>query len=147
MATQSVRRLTRSSTFSTSLSSSASSAEYELLESDHVQIQVHVAPELQQEAAGVDHEIQQTLTSIQLGVKALVKQLTVSRKYMRYDDAAGCAVFDPRFLVFEYMLGLVLRPRQVQLVNSLVASAANRASSVQQMIMGQGMAAVCHCEL
>jgi hypothetical protein len=44
--------------------------------------------------------------------------------------------------VVRYLLGLVLRRRQVELVNSLTASAAQGTSCVQQMIMGAGKTTV-----
>ena len=44
--------------------------------------------------------------------------------------------------MFEYVLGLVLRHRQVVLVNSFVGSAARGESCVHQMIMGAGKTTV-----
>ncbi len=71
---------------------------------------------------------------------SLAKELLVARTYIQRDSSAGRVSqvrFDPRFLVFEFMAGIVLRPRQVELVNSLTASAQANTSCVQQMIMGQ----------
>ena len=47
--------------------------------------------------------------------------------------------YDPRFLVFEYSSGFVLRRRQCELVSDFVASAKyGKRSCVHQMIMGAG---------
>ena len=50
--------------------------------------------------------------------------------------------FDPRFLVFEFMSGFMLRKRQYELVTDFVASAKSGKSSVHQMIMGAGKTTV-----
>ena len=65
--------------------------------------------------------------------KELVATLSCRRSYFRPD-----ATFDPRFLVFEYLFDLILRPRQVEMVNSFYSSS----SRVQQMIMGAGKTTV-----
>lgn len=50
--------------------------------------------------------------------------------------------YDPRFLVFEYLLGFVLRKRQVELVRQFAGAAQKSQSSVRQMIMGAGKTTV-----
>ena len=49
---------------------------------------------------------------------------------------------DPRFLVFEYMLDVLLRKRQVEMVQSFKSAAEAGDSSCQQMIMGAGKTTV-----
>ena len=63
------------------------------------------------------------------------------------EEAAGGGTaaqyeYDPRFLVFEYLLGFVLRKRQVELVRQFAGAAKNSVSSVRQMIMGAGKTTV-----
>ncbi|KAG7392086.1 hypothetical protein PHYPSEUDO_002310 [Phytophthora pseudosyringae] len=50
--------------------------------------------------------------------------------------------FDPRFLVFEYVFDILLRGRQVQMIDSFLTSLAKGNSRVQQMIMGAGKTTV-----
>ena len=50
--------------------------------------------------------------------------------------------YDPRFLIFEFIKGLMLRKRQVQLIDDFLSAAALGDSSVHQMIMGGGKTAV-----
>ncbi|KAI9918712.1 hypothetical protein PsorP6_012156 [Peronosclerospora sorghi] len=50
--------------------------------------------------------------------------------------------FDPRFVVFEYVFDILLRDRQVQMVNNFLTSFAKGNSRVQQMIMGAGKTTV-----
>ena len=62
-------------------------------------------------------------------------------------DEVGSAktfTYDPRFLVFEYIFDIVLRRRQVEIVNSFRAEAARDGGGamVQQMIMGAGKTTV-----
>jgi hypothetical protein len=49
---------------------------------------------------------------------------------------------DPRFLLFEFSHGLILRPSQVILVRKLVADITNGRSACTQMIMGAGKTTV-----
>ena len=42
-------------------------------------------------------------------------------------------VYDPRFLVFEFLLGFMLRRRQFELVSEFAAAAIEGRSSVNQM--------------
>merc|ERR1712185_392117 len=50
--------------------------------------------------------------------------------------------YDPRFLVFEFLLGFMLRRRQYELVMEFAMRALEGKSSVNQMIMGQGKTTV-----
>lgn len=84
---------------------------------DDVDVMLHKPPTSQAVLDGNPHHA--ALSGIQLSSQALVRDLLVTRKYVTLQED-GIA-FDPRFLVFEYLLGMVLRPRQVELVNSLVA--------------------------
>ena len=64
---------------------------------------------------------------------------------MRPDGGNGAAssfAFDPRFMVFEFVFGLLLRSRQVEMVQSFKTRAEAGQSSCQQMIMGAGKTTV-----
>ena len=50
--------------------------------------------------------------------------------------------FDPRFLVFEYVFGILLRKRQGEIVRSFYNDVTGGKSRVQQMIMGAGKTTV-----
>jgi len=55
------------------------------------------------------------------------------------EEEITSTLYDPRFLVFEYSSGFVLRKRQCELVSDFVASAKyGKRSCVHQMIMGAG---------
>lgn len=56
--------------------------------------------------------------------------------------ARGAMGFDPRFLVFEFVWNLLLRPKQVEIVNSFLAELKGGGSRVRQMIMGAGKTTV-----
>jgi hypothetical protein len=82
---------------------------------------------------------------------AVAGALIARRAYMTRVQSAGAAAgssgdgvfeFDPRFLVFEYLLGFVLRARQVELVNQFAAAIRSGRSTVRQMIMGAGKTTV-----
>jgi hypothetical protein len=51
-------------------------------------------------------------------------------------------VVDPRFMVFEFVYGIVLRKAQVELVQSFMAQLANGDSHCEQMIMVNRLAQV-----
>jgi len=67
----------------------------------------------------------------------VVAQLSARRFCLAADGKA-----DPRFLVFEYHFEMLLRERQVQMVEDLKDRALNNLSSCQQMIMGAGKTTV-----
>eukprot|EP00931_Biecheleriopsis_adriatica_P032930 TRINITY_DN19156_c0_g1_i1.p1 TRINITY_DN19156_c0_g1~~TRINITY_DN19156_c0_g1_i1.p1 ORF type:complete len:5580 (-),score=1373.58 TRINITY_DN19156_c0_g1_i1:6-15065(-) len=50
--------------------------------------------------------------------------------------------FDPRFLLFEFISGFLLRPRQVEMVGEFLNIIRGNGSAVKQMIMGQGKTTV-----
>ena len=58
--------------------------------------------------------------------------------------AGGAVVFDPRFLVFEFIHNVMLRDQQVQLVQEFMSAFADpaRGSTCQQLIMGAGKTTV-----
>ncbi|RHY98210.1 hypothetical protein DYB35_004616 [Aphanomyces astaci] len=64
-------------------------------------------------------------------------QLLATRHYITQQSQ-----FDPRFLVFEYVFELMLRSRQVEMVDSFMRSLRGGTSRVQQMIMGAGKTTV-----
>ncbi|KPA78926.1 hypothetical protein ABB37_05990 [Leptomonas pyrrhocoris] len=55
---------------------------------------------------------------------------------------AFTATLDPRFLVFEFLFNILLRARQVEMVEWFVRNICEGQSRVQQMIMGQGKTTV-----
>lgn len=63
----------------------------------------------------------------------LVSELRKERHYI--DDKNGLPCLDPRFLIFEFLTGFLLRRRQVELVNDFISAHRERRSSVHQMIM------------
>ena len=78
---------------------------------------------------------------LQHSAQAVASNLSAARGYMVERTDSGAA-YDPRFLIFEYMVGFMLRRRQVELVNGFVENAAKGQSRVEQMIMGQGKTTV-----
>lgn len=122
----------------------------------------HVAPVMA--FGGADpSEARGIVSSVRLTAAQLAKDLVACRMYAEpqpVTDRCACSIaVDARFLLFEFLLGFVLRPRQYELVTTLVSrsvrmhfpgcalsirccllpcSAKAGDSSVQQMIMGQG---------
>ncbi|RLN51178.1 hypothetical protein BBJ28_00003521 [Nothophytophthora sp. Chile5] len=74
----------------------------------------------------------------------LAEMLLSKRYFLRASEGGGPSTwrFDPRFLVFEYVFDILLRDRQVQMIDSFLASLASGNSRVQQMIMGAGKTTV-----
>ncbi|KAL4094321.1 hypothetical protein PRIC1_009982 [Phytophthora ramorum] len=71
--------------------------------------------------------------------------MLLSKRYYLHGQAESAASgwrFDPRFLVFEYVFDILLRDRQVQMIDSFLTSLAKGNSRVQQMIMGAGKTTV-----
>jgi hypothetical protein len=86
-------------------------------------------------------------TSLRHATAALAAELDARRHYAKlHVDAKQpqqtSIEFDPRFLVFEYVFDLLLRERQVAIVDSFAAEATAGGSRVQQMLMGQGKTTV-----
>lgn len=73
--------------------------------------------------------------------KDLADMLLSKRHYLKRSESSSWQ-FDPRFLVFEYVFDLLLRGRQVQMIDSFLGSLARGDSRVQQMIMGAGKTTV-----
>ena len=71
---------------------------------------------------------------------SLADSLISERHYIKSVD--NNLFYDPRFLVFEYVFDLLLRKRQVEIVESFVDSCKKGESRVQQMIMGAGKTTV-----
>ena len=72
--------------------------------------------------------------------KSLASTLSSTRAYARA-TAKGVGL-DPRFLVFEFVWNLFLRPKQVEIVEKLRSDALAGRSTVKQMIMGAGKTTV-----
>ena len=91
-------------------------------------------------ALAMVHVLQHTADSV-------ASDLVTRRHFIDMLDGTGAPEsadyeYDPRFLVFEYLLGFVLRKRQVELVRQFAGAAQNNQSSVRQMIMGAGKTTV-----
>lgn len=69
--------------------------------------------------------------------QSLADMLSSERAYYKYGKP-----FDPRFLVFEYVVNFMLRDSQAILVNTFVDAARQGKSLVNQMIMGAGKTTV-----
>ena len=81
---------------------------------------------------------------------SLVDLVTVKRHYvtpsslssLSSSSSSSSISFDPRFLIFEFIFSIVLRKRQVEMVNWFVDNVRRGNSRVQQMMMGQGKTTV-----
>ncbi|OQR84514.1 hypothetical protein ACHHYP_13291 [Achlya hypogyna] len=71
----------------------------------------------------------------------VARGLLATRHYLK-EAASGGYTYDPRYLLFEFVFELLLRQRQVEMVESFMQSMAAGASRVQQMIMGAGKTTV-----
>ncbi|DAZ97871.1 TPA: LOW QUALITY PROTEIN: hypothetical protein N0F65_003298 [Lagenidium giganteum] len=83
-------------------------------------------------------QVKQTLQAS----KDLADTLVSKRYFMKQSSDKENWSFDPRFLVFEYVFDLLLRHRQVQMIDSFMSSLQSGKSRVQQMIMGAGKTTV-----
>ena len=72
--------------------------------------------------------------------RSLAETLTDTRNFVTSDHSF--VSFDPRFLVFEFIFDIMLRKRQVEMVDWFVDNCAKGISRVQQMIMGAGKTTV-----
>lgn len=89
-----------------------------------VVVEQHVPPERFSQSVEVAGKLSTSLlSSLRLSSQALAREAVASRHYATMNGSTGLPVLhlDPRFLVFEFLLGFVLRRRQVELVNSLVS--------------------------
>ena len=73
---------------------------------------------------------------------SVASELSSQRHYMSIDKSNGEAMYDPRFLVFEFSSGFLLKKRQVDLVLDFVNAHEQGSSLVRQMIMGAGKTTV-----
>ena len=93
----------------------------------------------QQDARAVIHVLHHS-------ANAVASSLQTQRHYFdRVGDSSAdnpAFSYDPRFLVFEYLLGFVLRKAQVSMVNDFLAILKAGDSCVRQMIMGAGKTSV-----
>lgn len=74
-------------------------------------------------------------------------QLKASLSYQGIEPQGhprGSFLFDPRFLVFEFIHNIMLRDQQVQLVQEFMSAVSDptRGSTCQQLIMGAGKTTV-----
>ena len=77
--------------------------------------------------------------------RTLVDGLTAHRHYTQpvpSPTSPAPSTYDPRFLVFEFIFNILLRPMQVQLVNDFITAVRAGRSEVQQMLMGAGKTTV-----
>ena len=81
------------------------------------------------------------LRSLEHASQDLANEICAERAYMAVRDDESLTM-DPRFLVFEFISGFLLRSRQVELVQAFVDSHRSGRSRVEQMIMGQGKTTV-----
>ena len=86
----------------------------------------------------------QTAQELNHASNTIALALTSRRHFLHVrSGAAGTEVtFDPRFLLFEYIFDIMLRRRQVEMVNSFARQMRDGDASVQQMIMGAGKTTV-----
>ncbi|KAL7066785.1 EF hand family protein [Cryptosporidium serpentis] len=106
------------------------------------------------------------LTCLEMKLKNLARVLTSQRYYISLKEVSGLdisksdkqvvghndlsnkksnsliALYDPRFLVFEFAYNILLRKDQVELIHNLYNSALNGQSICHQMIMGAGKTTV-----
>lgn len=71
----------------------------------------------------------------------LSKNITMARHYMKRTDG-GQFLYDPRYLVFEFVWNIQLRKKQVEIVNDFRECLSQGKSKVKQMIMGAGKTSV-----
>ena len=87
------------------------------------------------------HEVERLKKECLTQSDNLAVTLTMRRNYT-VPVAPGVFEIDPRFLLFEFCHGLLLRPSQVQLVNKLLTEMELGHSVCHQMIMGAGKTTV-----
>ena len=71
----------------------------------------------------------------------LAGEIVARRHYIQESDQHQKS-FDPRFLIFEFITGFLLRKRQYELVTDFLKSHDQGESAVHQMIMGAGKTTV-----
>mmetsp|Transcript_28857 Transcript_28857/g.48961 ORF Transcript_28857/g.48961 Transcript_28857/m.48961 type:complete len:2411 (-) Transcript_28857:179-7411(-) len=102
-------------------------------------------PKLAKEGALKDARTHEAVrASIIQKTSQLVGNLTCKRHYMKEGEGeeGGGLFYDPRYLVFEFTWNLILRKKQINLIDSFMRTAAEGKSSVRQLIMGAGKTTV-----
>jgi hypothetical protein len=79
----------------------------------------------------------ENLAEIELESDTLAKELDAARHFIQSDGS-----YDPRFLVFEFTYGLMLRKAQVAMIQDFMARLEKGQSTCRQMIMGAGKTTV-----
>ena len=89
-------------------------------------------------------KVSATLHLLQHTAEQLAANIYAKRNYviMKKDGENNICVFDPRFLVFEFVSNFLLKERQIDLINNFITSYREGKSSVHQMIMGAGKTTV-----
>jgi len=77
-------------------------------------------------------------TEIAAQSSSLAGLLAAQRQCLHMKDGSPTCTFDPRFVVFEYAFGLMLRPQQHALVRKFITAGQAGKSLCHQMIMGAG---------
>ena len=72
---------------------------------------------------------------------SLAGLLQTRRHFMR-SESSGRLAYDPRYLVFEFVWNIILRQKQVSIIDNFVSTLKEGRSKVKQMIMGQGKTTV-----
>ena len=88
-------------------------------------------------------ERQRQNAEIKLLSSKIAVEITNERHYTEVSPANPSLIrFDPRFLVFEFTYGIMLRKAQVILVRKFMGALNNNRSMCHQMIMGAGKTTV-----
>ena len=85
------------------------------------------------------------IQQLSLQQTALANALTLQRHYITAERTTNDILklyYDPRFLVFEFTQGILIRKSQVQLIDKFMRTVSNGKSMVNQMIMGAGKTTV-----
>eukprot|EP00457_Paulinella_chromatophora_P000002 gb/GEZN01000002.1/.p1 GENE.gb/GEZN01000002.1/~~gb/GEZN01000002.1/.p1 ORF type:complete len:6816 (+),score=1425.09 gb/GEZN01000002.1/:114-20561(+) len=87
--------------------------------------------------------MERSLPSLIQAADALAQNVMAKRHYVKERGGKKAElVFDPRFLIFEFTWNLLLRKKQVEIVDNFVATLRTGRSMVKQMIMGAGKTTV-----
>lgn len=90
-------------------------------------------------------DMEDAVVKIRLLTSALTSSLDTRRHYVTLEDDATeglKAVFDPRYLVFEFAYNILLRRPQIDLIDKFITRVNERASLCHQAIMGAGKTTV-----
>ena len=82
--------------------------------------------------------------SLEQSCSGLANLLLTQRHFVRRlpTDTGESLTYDPRYLIFEFVWNIILRQKQVVIVDNFMDTLANGKSKVKQMIMGQGKTTV-----